>query len=69
VRDISHEDTQAQSLDVEAILSDLGIKPEDHERIIEVWNKLDLLDENARVSLNDTAKHRRAADRKGHRVR
>lgn len=63
VRDISHEDTQAQSSDVEAILADLGIKPEDHERIIEVWNKLDLLDENARMSLRDTAERRRADER------
>jgi GTP-binding protein HflX len=44
VRDISHEDTQAQSSDVELILADLGIRPEDHDRIIEVWNKLDLMD-------------------------
>jgi GTP-binding protein HflX len=63
VRDISHEDTQAQSSDVEAILADLGIKPEDHDRIIEVWNKLDLLDENARHSLADAAERRRAGER------
>jgi GTP-binding protein HflX len=63
VRDISHEDTQAQSSDVEAILADLGIKPEDHNRIIEVWNKLDLLDENAREALTDTAGKRRTDER------
>ena len=63
VRDISHEDTQAQSSDVEAILADLGIKPEDHDRIIEVWNKLDLLDENARLSLTDAAARRRPGER------
>lgn len=43
VRDISHPDTQAQSADVEAILHELGIEAED-ERLIEVWNKLDLLE-------------------------
>ena len=43
VRDISHPDTQAQSADVEAILHELGIESED-ERLIEVWNKLDLLE-------------------------
>ena len=63
VRDISHEDTQAQSSDVEAILGDLGIKPEDHDRIIEVWNKLDLLDEHAREAVLDAAEKRRAEER------
>ena len=63
VRDISHEDTQAQSSDVEAILADLGIKPEDHDRIIEVWNKLDLLDEHAREAVLDAADKRRAEER------
>jgi GTP-binding protein HflX len=63
VRDISHEDTQAQSSDVEAILADLGIKPEDHDRIIEVWNKLDLLDEEAQRTLADAAERRRPDER------
>ena len=44
VRDVSHEDTQAQALDVQAILRDLGIDPDDGDRVIEVWNKSDLLD-------------------------
>jgi len=43
VRDIAHEDTEAQSTDVETILRELGIEPQD-DRIVEVWNKLDLLD-------------------------
>jgi GTP-binding protein HflX len=63
VRDISHEDTQAQSSDVEAILADLGIKPEDHDRIIEVWNKLDQLDEEAQRTLADAAERRRPDER------
>jgi GTP-binding protein HflX len=63
VRDISHEDTQAQSSDVEAILADLGIKPEDHDRIIEVWNKLDLLDPHAREAVLDAADKRRPEER------
>ncbi len=63
VRDISHEDTQAQSVDVESILADLGIKPEDHDRIVEVWNKLDLLDEHARDSVLDAAARRRLEER------
>ncbi|MCW6509325.1 GTPase HflX [Lichenifustis flavocetrariae] len=48
VRDISHPDTRAQSEDVGAILLELGINANDHGRIIEVWNKLDLLDEQQR---------------------
>ncbi|MEN5081837.1 GTPase HflX [Bosea sp. TWI1241] len=44
VRDVSHEDTQAQAADVHAILRDLGVDPEDGQRVIEVWNKADLLD-------------------------
>ena len=63
VRDISHEDTQAQSSDVELILADLGIRPEDHDRIIEVWNKLDLLDEPTREAVLDAADKRRIEER------
>ena len=46
VRDISHEDSDAQAEDVETILADLGIE-EDRPRI-ELWNKIDLLDDEAR---------------------
>ncbi len=51
VRDVSHEDTEAQSVDVERILRDLGVEPEDHRRLIEVWNKADLLTEERRAGL------------------
>jgi GTP-binding protein HflX len=51
VRDVSHEDTEAQSADVERILRDLGIEPDDHRRLIEVWNKADLLSEERRAGL------------------
>ena len=52
VRDVSHEDTAEQSADVMQILCDLGVDPEDDRRIIEVWNKIDLLDiENRRRQL------------------
>jgi GTP-binding protein HflX len=43
VRDISHGDTEAEAADVQGILRDLGINPDDRGRIIEVWNKADLL--------------------------
>ncbi|MFT4097406.1 MAG: GTPase HflX [Rhodoblastus sp.] len=51
VRDVSHEDTEAQSADVERILSDLGIEAQDHRRLIEVWNKADLLSPERRAGL------------------
>jgi len=44
VRDVSHEDSEAQARDVEAILDELGLKGEAEGRIIEVWNKIDSLD-------------------------
>jgi GTPase len=45
VRDIAHDDAEAQRGDVEAILTDLGIDPANDRRLMEVWNKCDLLDE------------------------
>jgi GTP-binding protein HflX len=50
VRDVSHEDTQAQSHDVAKVLSELGIETSD-PRLIEVWNKIDRLDAQARARL------------------
>ncbi len=44
VRDIAHPDSEAQKADVEAILADLGIDPERDPRVVEVANKIDLLD-------------------------
>jgi GTP-binding protein HflX len=54
VRDMSHEDSAAQSHDVEKVLGELGIAPED-PRIVEVWNKIDRLDADARASLTNMA--------------
>jgi len=48
VRDVSHEDTQAQSQDVERVLDQLGIAAQEDGRLIEVWNKIDQLDDEAR---------------------
>ena len=55
VRDISHEDAEAQSEDVIAILRELGVDPHD-PRLIEVWNKSDLLDENRREAVLNAAR-------------
>ena len=43
VRDISHGETEAEAADVEGVLRQLGIDPGDRTRMIEVWNKADLL--------------------------
>ena len=58
VRDISHEESDAQGADVEKILHDLGITDDAGERVIEVWNKLDLLDEEHRTAALSLAKRR-----------
>jgi len=48
VRDISHEDTDAQRDDVNDVLREIGIDPEVDDRVVEVLNKIDRLDEEAR---------------------
>ncbi|TIO05289.1 GTPase HflX [Mesorhizobium sp.] len=51
LRDISDPDTAAQAEDVERILADLGVDAGDTRRVIEVWNKIDRLDEGNRARL------------------
>ena len=63
VRDVAHEDSDAQSADVEAVLSELGIDPNDHRRLLEVWNKLDLLDADRALTVANSANRRGANDR------
>ncbi len=63
VRDVSHGDTEAQSADVIAILRDLGVDPDDHGRIIEVWNKLDIVADDERERLKGLAALRPAGAR------
>ena len=50
LRDISHPDNDAQSQDVDAILAEIGVADR-ADRVIEVWNKLDCLDADARSTL------------------
>ncbi|MEX0841412.1 MAG: GTPase HflX, partial [Xanthobacteraceae bacterium] len=54
VRDVSHEEAEAQSRDVEDVLRELGIEAED-KRLIEVWNKTDLLTDERRGELSNLA--------------
>ncbi len=55
VRDVSHEDTEAQSLDVEEVLGQLGVAPGNGAGLIEVWNKIDRLDDDARARVRNLA--------------
>jgi GTP-binding protein HflX len=65
VRDIAHEDADAQRQDVDEVLRQLGIDPRrgghDKPVVVEVWNKIDRLDAEARARLENLAE-RRAAD-------
>ena len=58
IRDISHDDAEAQQHDVDAVLRQLGIGPESGDRIIEIWNKIDRFDEDAKQQLVNTAARR-----------
>jgi GTPase len=46
VRDIAHRDTDAQAEDVHQVLREIGAEREGGAPILEIWNKLDLLDED-----------------------
>jgi len=67
VRDVSHEDAEAQLHDVEKILRELGIElhkeANDRRSLIEVWNKIDRLDAAARERLANIAERRAPAER------
>src|SRR6202041_1217442 len=58
VRDISHEDADAQERDVDAVLRQLGIDPDAGQRIIELWNKIDRCDPGERENLRNSAPRR-----------
>ncbi len=61
VRDIAHIDTDAQRADVYEVLSDMGLEADNDERVIEVLNKIDSLDEDSRAAvLTQTARNPRA---------
>jgi len=67
VRDVAHGDAEAQLRDVEKILSQLGIdplnNPNDKQALLEVWNKIDRLDADALLQLQNIA-DRRPAEQK-----
>ena len=55
VRDVSHEDAEAQQHDVEDVLRQLGIEAGEGDRVIEVWNKIDRLGAAERERLANLA--------------
>ena len=67
VRDVSHEDADAQLQDVQKILHELGIDPQEDgtgkQALIEVWNKLDRLDAEERTRLTNLIERRPPAQR------
>ena len=55
VRDIAHGETEAEAADVGNVLRQLGINPDDRGKLIEVWNKADLLTPSERERLGAVA--------------
>jgi GTPase len=49
VRDIAHEDSEAQREDVIKVLADIGISGANGAPILEAWNKMDLLNAEAQA--------------------
>jgi len=60
VRDISHEDAEAQQSDVDNVLRQLGIDIDAGARILEVWNKIDRFPLEERDNLANIAARRPA---------
>jgi GTPase len=56
VRDVAHAESQAQRVDVERVLKELGIATEGaSSHVLEVWNKVDLLAPEEREELTNAA--------------
>ena len=55
VRDISHPDTEAQKQDVMDVLNELGVLDEGGPILVEILNKIDLLEPEARTSVEAQA--------------
>ncbi|MPZ58649.1 MAG: GTPase HflX [Rhizobiales bacterium] len=60
VRDVSHDDSEAQLHDVAEVLRSLDIDPDDSDRFVEVWNKIDRLDAASRDRVTNLAARRPA---------
>jgi GTPase len=61
VRDIAEDTSASQRADVNAVLGELGIDADaEPERVLEVWNKIDLLDAPARERMANEARRAEA---------
>jgi GTP-binding protein HflX len=58
VRDIAHDDTEAQAADVETVLKDLGLAEMVDRGMVEALNKIDLLPEGRREEVLNQAKRK-----------
>ena len=58
VRDVAHPDSEAQAADVAAVLASLGLEEGSGPAMIEVWNKVDILDADTRTALTGEAARR-----------
>jgi GTP-binding protein HflX len=56
VRDIAGAESDAQRADVLEVLAEIGIAPESGRRMVEVWNKIDLLGAEAREDIDERAR-------------
>ena len=60
VRDMASADTEAEAEDVETVLAQIGVGPDSERKLIEVWNKIDLLDDATREAVESRAEARGA---------
>jgi len=58
VRDISHENTEDHDYEVKRVLQNLGVS--NNTPMLEIWNKIDLLEPEKRKSLQNIAKRRKS---------
>ena len=58
VRDIAHPDAEAQRLDVEQVLAEIGAGGEGGAPMIEAWNKIDMLDDEEADSIRAEAERK-----------
>ena len=59
VRDAHHPDSEAQRIDVERVLGELGLEERVEEGLIEAMNKIDLIDPAARAALSNGTRRNR----------
>ena len=57
VRDISHENTENQNFEVDKVLQSIGVS--DNIPVLEIWNKIDLLEMEKRKSFQNIAKRKK----------